>query len=98
MSLQDIPPKKLAIIIIAAGVVIVFAISGFQVRNLFAPGITEEAKVVIKQDSKCVVEGSDDVPREISNCPYNEGDTVLITYKPQQPSIEKHEPGRAEAN
>jgi hypothetical protein len=31
------------------------------------------------------------VPRTISNCPYNTGDTVSITYKPQQPSIERHE-------
>ena len=37
------------------------------------------------------MEGSDRVPRNISNCPYNTGDTVSITYKPQQPSIEQHE-------
>ena len=37
------------------------------------------------------MEGSDRVPRTISNCPYNTGDTVSITYKPQQPSIERHE-------
>ena len=37
------------------------------------------------------MEGSDRVPRNISNCPYNTGDTVSITYKPQQPSIERHE-------
>jgi hypothetical protein len=60
---------------------------------LFAPSITEEVSVVIKndEDSTCVVEGSDRVPRTISNCPYNSGDTVSITYKPQQPSIERHE-------
>jgi hypothetical protein len=93
MSLQDIPFKTLAVIMIAAGVLIVFAISGFQARNLFAPSITEDAQVSIKieQDGSCIVEGSDRVPRTISNCPYNVGDTVSITYKPQQPSIERHE-------
>lgn len=92
MSLQDISPKKLAIIIIAAGVIAVFALSGFQARNLFAPSVTEDATVLVKNsDGTCVIEGSDRVPRTISNCPYNEGDTVSITYKPQQPSIERHE-------
>jgi hypothetical protein len=55
MSFQDISPKMLAMIIIAAGVIIVFAISGFQARNLFAPSITEDVKVLLKnQDGTCV--------------------------------------------
>jgi hypothetical protein len=92
MSFQDISPKKLAIIVVAAGVIIVFAISGFQAKNLFAPGITEEVKVLLKnQDGTCVVEGSDNVPRTITGCQYNVGDTLSITYKPQQPTIERHE-------
>ena len=93
MSLHDLSLKTLAVIIIVAGVIIVFAISGFQARNLFAPSITEDAQVVIKneQDGTCIVEGSDRVPRTISNCPYNTGDRVSISYKPEQPSIEKHE-------
>ena len=93
MSFHDLSLKTVAIILIAAGVIIVFAISGFQARNLFAPSVTEDAQVVIKNQEQgtCVVEGSDRVPRNISNCPYNTGDTVSITYKPQQPSIEWHE-------
>jgi hypothetical protein len=93
MSLHDLSLKTLAIIIIAAGVLIVFALSGFQARNLFAPSVTEDAQVIIKnqQDGTCIVEGSDRVPRTISNCPYNTGDTVSISYKSEQPSIERHE-------
>jgi len=92
MSLHDLSLKTLAVIIIAAGVLIVFAISGFQARNLFAPSITEDVQVSIKnQDGTCIVEGSDRIPRTIPNCPYNQGDTVSITYKPEQPSIERHE-------
>jgi hypothetical protein len=49
MSFQDISPKKLAIIFITVGVIVVFAISGFQARSLFAPSVTEEAVVSIKQ-------------------------------------------------
>ncbi|HEX7033381.1 MAG TPA: hypothetical protein VF172_10310 [Nitrososphaera sp.] len=91
MSFEGIPMKRLAIFLIAGGVLAVFAISGFQARNLFAPSVTEEAQVLIKEVDKCVVEGSDRVPRDIPNCQYNVGDTVLITYKPGQPSIETHE-------
>ena len=43
MNLRNISLKKLDLIIIAAGVIIVFVLSGFQTRNLYAPGITEEA-------------------------------------------------------
>ena len=92
MSLHGLSLKTVALIMIAAGVIIVFALSGFQARSLFAPSITEDAQVVIKnQDGTCVVEGSDRVPRTISNCPYNTGDTISITYKSEQPSIERHE-------
>jgi hypothetical protein len=98
MSFHDLSPRTLAIIIIAAGIIIVFAISGFQARNLFAPSITEDIRVIIKnQDGTCIVEGSDNVPRTISNCPYYIGDIVSITYKPQQPSIERHELRQAAA-
>ena len=49
MSLQGLSLGKLAIILIVAGVVIVFVISGFQTRDvLFAPNITEETEVIIK--------------------------------------------------
>jgi hypothetical protein len=100
MSLHDLSLRTLALIIIAAGVIIVFAISGFQARNLFAPSITEDAQVVIKNQEQgtCVVEGSDRVPRTISNCQYNTGDTISITYKPEQPSIERHELRQTAAN
>jgi len=91
MSLESISPKKLAVFLIAGGVLAVFVLSGFQARNLFSPSITEEVKVQIKQGDVCVVEASDRIPRTISDCHYNVGDTLLITYKPQQPSIERHE-------
>jgi len=91
MSLESVSPKKLAVFLIAGGVVAVFVLSGFQARNLFAPSITEEVKVQIKQGDVCVVEASDRIPRTIADCQYNVGDTVSITYKPQQPSIERHE-------
>ena len=37
------------------------------------------------------MEGDDEIPRTITDCPYNVNDTILITYKAQQPAIEKNE-------
>jgi hypothetical protein len=91
MSLQGLSLGKLAIILIAAGVAIVFLISGFQARDvLFAPNLTEETKVIIREGTTCTIQANDDVPRTISNCPYNVGDIISITYKREQPSILEH--------
>lgn len=90
MSFENISGKKMALIAIGAIVLTVFAIMGFSAKNLFAPSITEEATVTIKEGSTCTVEGSDRIPRTISNCEYDVGDIVLVTYKPQQPSLERH--------
>jgi hypothetical protein len=98
MSFQDLSLKKLAIILVAAGVIIVFAVSGFQARNVFASSVTENVQIVIKTDTGiCIVEGSDMVPRNISDCSYSMRDTISITYKPQQPNIGKHELRQAAA-
>lgn len=93
MSLQGISLAKLAIILIAAGVLIVFALSGFQARDVFfAPNITEETQVIIKDDQgTCTIQAEDDVPRTISECPYDVGDTISITYKREQPPILEHD-------
>lgn len=92
MSLQGISLSKIAIILIIAGVVIVFAISGFQARDvIFAPNITEETEVIIKDDQGvCTVQAEDDVPRTINNCAYDVGDIISITYKREQPPILEH--------
>jgi hypothetical protein len=81
---QDIWIKKLAIILIPLGVVVVFAISSFQARNLFAPGITEGANVLIKSaDGTCVVEDSDEITPEYAGEPkkLNPSDSKLEKHK-----------------
>jgi hypothetical protein len=91
MSLQGLSLGKLAIIIIAAGIGIVFLLSGFQARDIFfAPNITEETQVIIKDQGTCTVQAEDDVPRTIQNCTYDVGDTISITYKREQPPILEH--------
>lgn len=83
-------PKLLAIVFIGGGILLVFALSGFQITQLFSPGITGEVVVSSKQGGSCIVERTDRIPREISNCPYEEEESIIVTYKAQQPSIESH--------
>ena len=85
-------PKLLAIIFIIGGILIVFAISGFQIVTLFSPSITEQVTVTLRQNNICIVEASDSIPRQIYDCPYEIGQTVMISFKPEQPSIESHGP------
>lgn len=90
MSFQNISIQKLAIIFIVAGVVIVFAIMGSSAKSLFSNSITENVNVKLKQGNECIVEPSDKVPRVIPNCQYAIGDSLSVTYKPQQPTLEKY--------
>ena len=81
----------MALIFGVAAVVIIFALLGSSAKNLFSGSITDEAIVKIKQGDNCIVEGADQIPRTITDFFYNVNDTILITYKAQQPAIEKHE-------
>lgn len=87
-----LPPVILAVLLIGAGIVAIFFISGFQIFDVLSPGISEEVVVHIRQNDVCIVEASDNVPRQIQDCPYEEGERVTIVYKYEQPSIESHEP------
>jgi hypothetical protein len=86
--------KELGIIIIIAiigGFFAVQAMFGFPIKDLIRKEITEEAKVILKgQEGTCVVEGSDQQPRGIPNCPYKIGDTLIVTFKQGTAPIEKY--------
>ena len=91
MSVGGLSLGKIAILLIAAGIGIVFLISGFQAKNvIFAPNVTEQTQVIIKEQGICTVQANDEVPRTIDNCPYDVGDTISITYKREQPPISEH--------
>jgi hypothetical protein len=66
------------------------AIFGFPIKDLIRSDVTDQSKIVIKSAGTCVVVGSDQHPRGISNCPYKIGDTLVITYKQGMASIEKY--------
>jgi hypothetical protein len=65
----------------AVGAFVVFAVFVFPISNLVRAEVTEEATVIIKSNSVCIVEGSDSRPRTIEDCSYSLGDVVVISYK-----------------
>ena len=91
LSFQNISLWKLAIIFIATGVVVVFALLGSSAKNLFSSAITEQVSIILKKDNECIVEPSDGIPRVISNCKYNIGDNLSVAYKAKQPTLERYE-------
>ena len=86
----DVSPKMLAIVFIIAGVVFVFVLMGGSLRQLFSSSIEENVMVQISENGKCIVEGSDKIPRTIENCQYKTGDNITISYKQGMPSLESH--------
>ena len=87
--------KELGIIVVLAlvgGFFAVQAMFGFPIKDIIIrKEITDEASVVLKDNQgTCIVEGSDQEPRTISNCPYKIGDKLLITFKQGTAPIEKY--------
>jgi hypothetical protein len=81
----------LAIIVIIGAIFAVQAFFGFPLKDLFRKEITDEAKVIIKDNrGTCIVEASDREPRSIANCPYNVGDILIVTFKERTEPIEKY--------
>jgi hypothetical protein len=63
----------------AFGAFLFFAIFVFPITNLIREQVTTEAKVNTKDNGICVVE-TPDHPRGISNCEYDIGDTLIVSY------------------
>jgi hypothetical protein len=94
---QGISTKKLVIIFglaIIGTILFIQFILGFPLADLIRQNVTEEAKVVSKNDAICVIDTSDH-PRTISNCKYQLGDSLIVTYKNGTEPIEKHELSRS---
>ncbi len=76
----------------------VFLLLGSSIMSLFSGGITEQVVIKIKEGDACIVEASDGIPRQITNCPYDKGDTINIVYKQRQPAIQSHFPANDKNN
>jgi hypothetical protein len=87
--------KELGIIVVVAligGFFAVQAMFGFPIKDIIIrKEMTEEARVVLKDNQgTCIVEGSDQEPRTIPNCPYKIGNKLIITFKQGTVPIEKY--------
>jgi hypothetical protein len=86
--------KKMAILFGLAffGVFMVIQmIQGFPLAELFTrQTVTEEVEVLLKNGDVCVVEPSDRQPKDIQDCVYNEGDTLIVTYYEDNTKLESH--------
>ena len=82
----------MVVIALIGGFFAVQAIFGFPIKDIIIrKEITEEAKIVLKDNQgTCIVEASDQEPRTISNCPYNIGDKLIITFKQGTVPIQKY--------
>ncbi|MDN5868108.1 MAG: hypothetical protein L0H55_12025 [Candidatus Nitrosocosmicus sp.] len=63
---------------------------GGSLVQLFSSSIQENVIVEIKQNGTCIMEASDDIPRTIQNCPYEQGDNITISYKQGLPGMQSH--------
>jgi len=88
---QGISNRQLALIfgISIVGIFLVFALFITPIQNLFPETVTEQVTIISKSDGECVV-NSQDHPRAISNCNYDIGDKLQITYKYGTAPIETH--------
>lgn len=65
-------------------------IQGFPLKDLLIKeSVTEEIDVYLKQGDTCIIDTVDH-PREIKNCPYNQGDHIVVTYNKNNAGIESH--------
>lgn len=87
--------KKLAILFGLAffgAFMVIQMIQGFPLAELFTRQVvTEEVAVLTKNvEGICVIETPDGRPKEIQGCPYNEGDTLVVTYYEGATKVESH--------
>jgi hypothetical protein len=91
---ERISTKKLAILFGLAflgAFMVIQMIQGFPLAALlFRQTVTEEVNVSIKQGDVCVVEPADLTPKSIEGCPYNIGDTLIVTYYEGSTKVESH--------
>jgi len=86
--------KKLAILFGLAffgAFMLIQMIQGFPLKDIiFRQQVTEEVRVTFKNGDVCIVEPSDQQPREIHNCPYNLDDILIITYTVNGAEVSSH--------
>ena len=87
--------KRLAIlfgVVLFGALMLIQMMFGFPLKSIFFnESATKEVKVISKIGGQCTVE-IDSNPRNIENCPYNQGDKVDVTYSTNNMKIQSHHP------
>lgn len=84
--------KRLAILfglVFFGAFMVIQMIQGFPIVELFVKETVTEEFEVAKFGDVCVVE-TPDHPREIEDCPYSDGDVIVVTYNVERAGIESH--------
>jgi hypothetical protein len=84
--------KRLAILFGLAffgALVVIQMVQGFPIRELFVKETVTEEYEVTKNGDVCVIE-TPDHPRSIENCPYNDGNVIVVTYSIDRAGVEAH--------
>ena len=70
------------------------ALFGFPIFKPRSDIVDDNTVVLIKdpEDGSCIVEAADKIPRSISECPYEKGDIITITYTEGTDQIKSHAP------
>ncbi len=92
---SKIKGKELALLVsllCIGAFVVVQAMFGFPIKDLFRADASDDEMVIIKNDLQktCVVEGAEHQPRVITECSYKKGDKIVVTYKQGTSSIISH--------
>jgi hypothetical protein len=87
--------KRLALLVFLIAVAAFFVVQamfGFPIKDLFRSVVMEADKVVIKNElqNTCVIEGAEHQLRIILDCPYKNGDTVIVTFRTGTAEILSH--------
>ena len=93
-AIARISTKKLAILFGLAffgAFMVIQMVQGFPLGELlFRQTVTEEVDVLLKNSVVCVVETSDGQPKEIRDCSYSVGDTLVVSYYNGSTKLESH--------
>lgn len=85
--------KRLAILFglaLFGAMMLIQIMFGFPLKSLLSnETATKEVKIISKIGNQCTVE-IDSNPRNIENCPYNQGDRVDVTYSTNNMMIQSY--------
>jgi hypothetical protein len=91
---KAISGKKLAVLFglaLVGALVFIQALFGFPLKDVIRPEVTQAAKVIIKDARGTCIVDTPDHPRSIPNCQFEEGQTLIVTYRQDTEPIVRYQ-------